>query len=347
MRYFITGGTGFIGRSLVKALAEAGHEVRVLIRRESDREKFRAMPVVLRLGEMSDEAFLRECLQGVAVVFHLAAMRGGFGVTEEEFVSVNVEMTQTLVEAAQAAKVRHFVYCSSVSVMGHLAEKEMDESWPYRPMNGYGRTKAAGEKLVLSAASAAFPVTVVRPVITYGPGDDWGAVTKLISLIERKRYATVGDGKNTLHLCYIDDMVQGLVKASQNGGNGEVYIIAGEKAISVNDLVRLIKKELRTNFPVFHIPLFFTYWCASVLVWLTEHHWVRFGRKAPVITYDSIDIMARDRSYTSAKAQAALHYRPQVSYEEGIRRTVAWYLASRVATPGESTEEARHDEQAV
>lgn len=334
MRYFITGGTGFIGKGLVKALAEAGHEVRVLIRRESDREKFQGLPVVLRLGEMSDSDFLRDCLQGVEVVFHLAAMRGGFGVTEEEFSKVNVEMTQTLVEAAQEARIRRFVYCSSVSVMGHLAEKEMDESWPYRPMNGYGRTKAEGEKLVLSAASAAFPVTVVRPVITYGPGDDWGAVTKLISLLERKRYATVGNGENTIHLCYIDDMVQGLVKASRSSGHGEIYIIAGERAISINDLVRLIKKELRTNFLVFHIPLFFAYGCAGLLAWLTKHHWVRFGRKAPVITYDSIDIMARDRSYTSAKAQAEIQYRPQVSYEEGIRRTVAWYLARRAAETG-------------
>lgn len=346
MRYFITGGTGFIGGGLVKALAETGHEVRVLIRRESDREKFRGLPVVLRLGEMSNSDFLRECLQGVEVVFHLAAVRGGFGVTEEEFFKVNVEMTQTLLEAAQEAKVRRFVYCSSVSVLGRLAEKEMDESWPYCPGNIYARTKVEGEKIVLSATSPDFSVTVVRPVLTYGAGDDWGAITKLISLIERKRYATVGNGENTIHLCYIDDMVQGLMKASQNGGNGAVYIISGEKASSINDLVRLIKAELRTNFPVFHIPLFFAYGCAGLLAWLTKHHWVRFGRKAPVVTYDSIDIMARDRSFTSAKAQAEIQYRPQVSCEEGIRRTVAWYLARRAAEAG-STQEARRDTKAV
>lgn len=325
MRYFITGATGFIGSHLAKALAADGHAVKVLIRREKDASKFSEQNIIPVLGELSDKTVLTQCLKDVDVVFHLAALRGGFGMTLEDFKRVNVGLTELLVEECKKQTVHHFIYCSSVSVMGHLTQKPGDESFPYNPATLYGIAKAEAEKMVLSANSQDFKVTVVRPVITYGPGDDWGMLTKLIGLVDRRHYATVGSGRNTVHLCYIDDMVQGLIRASGVQENGKIYIIAGEHEISINELVSLVKKHLGVGMPIFHIPLFLARGIADLLQLLVNMKILSFNAKAPVVTNDSIDIMALDRSYTAAKAKREIGYMPLVDYDEGVKRTVAWY----------------------
>lgn len=326
MKYFVTGASGFIGRHLVWYLAEKKEQIIILLRKREDSILFQSYPnIQIIYGDLSDN--LEKYLSDIDVVFHLAAMRGGVGVTLENFMLTNVTYTENLLNISSKKNVKKFVYCSSVSVLGHITNKPADENYLYNPATKYGISKMVAEKKVLEYGNEkGLNTTIIRPVITYGPYDDWGMVTKLIGLIHQHKYATVGNGNNTVHLCYIDDMIQGLIKASNDMTSNNVYIIAGENSISINELVMLIKKYLRNNDFIFHIPLRIARFIAQIVKILMNLNIIKFNSKAPVITDESIDIMVLDRSYCIKKAEENLKYEPKIDYEHGIKQTVNWYL---------------------
>jgi len=324
MRVLVLGGTGFIGRHLVERLANNGFDVVVPVRRESSRKCLPTGPLKVVEADLLQPGSLDGLMEGIDTVFHLAAIRGsGWSFGDEDVYRVNVGITRNLMEAAVSQPVRHCVYVSSVSIYGHLRGVLVGEEYPCSPVTRYGQTKYESEKLVKEfQRRGKISSTIIRPVITYGPGDTWGMVAKLISLINSNKYLTIGDGENRVHLIYIDDLIDGLMLILNNPAVwGRTYIFAGEEPITINRLVGIISVALGTRVINLHIPTWFAKLTAQSMEFLYR---LLAINKEPLVTLDKIDIMCRDRAFDFKRAKEDLRFAPKVGYEEGIERTVAW-----------------------
>jgi nucleoside-diphosphate-sugar epimerase len=330
MKVMVLGGTGFIGRHLVERLANNGFDVVIPVRKESKRESLPTGSVQVVEADLLQPGSLDGLMEGVDTVFHLAAIRGsGWSFGDEDVYRVNVGITRNLMEAAASQPVRHCVYVSSVSIYGHLRGVLVGEEYPCSPVTRYGQTKYESEKLVKEfQRRGKISSTIIRPVITYGPGDTWGMVAKLISLINSNKYLTIGDGENRVHLIYIDDLIDGLMLTLNNpSARGKTYILAGEEPVTINRLVGIISAALGRRVINLHIPTWFAKLTAQSMEFLYR---LLAINKEPLVTLDKIDIMCRDRAFDFKRAKEDLRFAPKVGYEEGIKRTVAWLKAAEL-----------------
>jgi len=323
MRVLVTGVTGFIGGHLARYLMMQGHYVRALVRRESP--ALTEAGIELVLGDIADALTVRAAVQGVEIIFHLAAVRDVWGTPESVYQKVNVAGTRRLLEAAAEEGVHRFVYCSSVGVARYPGNLQADEMLPFsKPTSQvfYHRTKAQAEQMALEAQAV-----VVRPVIAYGPGDGDGFVTRLITLLARGQLLWVGNGRNHVDLVYIDDLVIGMYTALERGAAGRVYILSGTEPIQVRALVDKICKIMEVRLPRIRVPASF----ARLAGWGMETFYQAGSRvgivpngKEPFITRDKVATLTVDRGFSHARASQELGYWPRVDYDEGLRRTLDW-----------------------
>jgi len=325
MRVLVTGATGFIGGHLARYLVAQGHHVRALVRHKGPAqssgfvEGLAGAGVELAFGDVTDPEPVRAAVDGVEAIFHLAAVRDVWGAPESVYQRVNVKGTRHLLDAAAEADVRRFVYCSSVGVARYPGNLQADETLPFcKPTSQvfYHRTKAQAERMALDARAV-----VVRPVITYGPQDGEGFVTRLIKLLAQGQPVWVGNGRNHVDLVYIDDLVLGMYTALVQGTAGRVYILSGTAPVQVRALVDKICKLVEARAPRICVPASF----AHMAGWGMETLY-RIARweQSPFITRDKVATLAVDRGFSHARASRELGYQPQVDYDEGLRRTLAW-----------------------
>jgi len=328
LKAVVVGGTGFIGSHLVQGLIGQGCDVRVPVRATSDRELLAEVPCEIREVRFDHTGGLTVLMDGVDTVFHLASVRGaGWSYNDEEIYEANVGLTKSLLEAATLSGVRHFIYVSSVSVYGHPWGGPVHEGMPPDPATRYGRTKLESESLVRKYhEERGLGVTIVQPVITYGPRDTWGMVPKLVRLIRGRKYLTVGNGENRVHLIYIDDLVRGLLLVMNRSADTlDTFILAGPTPIRINDLVRSVSSLVDVRVPGWHAPLGLATAAARILEAVYETFRLR---REPFLTRDKLDIMCRDRYFSSHRARKELGFVPTVEYAEGLAQTVSWLASS-------------------
>jgi nucleoside-diphosphate-sugar epimerase len=326
----VTGATGFIGGALAAALAAAGWEVRVLVRpsgraRLAGAEHYRVFE-----ADLSGPAtVLEDAADGCDVIVHAAASRDRWGTPPEEYRRTNVEGTRRLLAAATGRAAR-FVHVSSVGVLGWPGIDGIDESFPVNVRPGevdYHGSKAAAERLVREWPGGLERV-VVRPTITYGPGDRDGMLTRLVGLVASGRFVRVGRGENHFHLTYIDDLVRGLVLAGTHPSAADgTFILAGPRSIAVRDVLGLIERALGVVRCRFYLPetlarpaalaMEFLYRAAAALR-------LPLPRSGPPLTPARLNILCAHRGFSSARAAGMLGYAPRVDYPEGLARTLAW-----------------------
>jgi nucleoside-diphosphate-sugar epimerase len=326
----VTGATGFIGGALTASLADAGWEVRVLVRpsgrgRLAGADRYRVFEA--DLGHPT--GVLEEAAAGCDVVFHAASIRDRWGTSAAEYRRANVEGTRHLLAAATGRAAR-FVYVSSVGVMGWPGVDGIDESFPIDVRPGeadYHGTKAAAEQIVRVWPGGLQPV-VARPTITYGSGDRDGMLTRLIGLVARGRFVRIGRGENHFHLTYIDDLVRGLVLAGTHpAAPGETFILAGPRSIAVREMVGLIEQALGLAPRTIYLPE----GLARPAAWAVESLYraaaavrLPLPGSGPPVTPAKLNILCAHRSFSSEKAARLLGYAPRVDYPEGVTRALAW-----------------------
>lgn len=324
MKVLVTGGTGFIGSRLVSRLAKEGMEVTVPVRRGGMRPYPPSGLITEKKADLSSPAGLEDLFEGVETVFHLAAIRGsGWAFSNDEVERVNVGMTRNILGASISRGVKRFIHVSSASVYGHPKGGPIDEDYPPSPVTRYGVSKYRSERLLEEfRGEEGLESTIIRPVITYGPGDGYGMVAKLASLIGTGRYLTVGDGQNRVHLIYVDDLVEGLMKAMDKGAHGgRIYILAGREPVRINRLVEIISLLLGRNVPRLHVPLGLARMCGSIM----ESAYRLCSVKAePFLTTDKLDIMCRDRIFSPDRSREELGFEAKTGYEEGLAMTMEW-----------------------
>ncbi|CAN7290734.1 NAD-dependent epimerase/dehydratase family protein [Phenylobacterium sp. LjRoot225] len=318
-RVAVSGGSGFTGGALVRRLEAEGYPVRTLVR---DPSKFSVPGVEVVSGGLTDKEALRRLVEGADTVFHIAAMFRTEGPLEE-FVEVNQTGTMALLEAAKAAGVRRFVYCSTIGVHGHVADTPSDETAPYNPRDHYQTTKLAAELACLAEGEKGeIEVVVIRPCSIYGPGDV--RMLKIFRMVQKGVFLFVGNGRPNFHPVYIDDLVQGFMLAMTTPqAKGEAFIIGGPRYLPLRDYIGVAAKTVGARPPKAQVP----YSLMTAIARVCETVFPKLGLQPP-IHRRRLSFYKHNRAFSTEKARRILGYQPRVDLDEGFRKTVDWYYAA-------------------
>jgi UDP-glucose 4-epimerase len=254
-RVLVTGGAGFIGRRLVRALLDSGAEVTV-----ADQHEPAAAGVRTVIGDLRNPSVAAQAVSpGTDVIVHLAAVTSVLRSIEDPVgtYQTNVAATAELLELARNRGVGTFVLASTNAVAGDAGSAVITEQQPLRPLTPYGATKAAGEML-LSCYSAAYGIAgaALRFSNVYGPGMEAkdSFVPRLMRAAAGGHGVQVyGDGTQVRDLVHVDDIVAGILLAWQTGFCGPLILGAGE-SITVNDIVVAARAVTGAPIPADHVP---------------------------------------------------------------------------------------------
>lgn len=241
MRILVTGASGFVGRAVCAQLVARGHEVLALVRRPgSEPQGTTCVP-----GDLTAPAHLRASLANLRpqAVVHLAAEIAAQR-DAERIREVNVEGTRSLVEAAQAAGVKRFVFVSSV-VTGEAHGRVLREDEPLPVETDYGRSKQEGERLVRESGMQS---VVIRPGHVYGPGG-WYAEEFVARLRQPGRFAVIGRGDNWWDVVRVEDVASAIADATERGRDGAVFHVADDEPLTFYDFVKLTADALGVGPP--------------------------------------------------------------------------------------------------
>jgi len=247
----VTGGAGFIGSHLTRALLEQGTRVTVLDNLSVGRRDAVAAGARFVHGDVRDEAAVADALRDVDAVFHLAAqvtIRGSFDRFQEDL-DTNVMGTARLLRAVDPALVKWFTLASSMAIYADAdSPAPIDESHPTRPLSPYGVGKLAAEDVSSQVLAArGIPFTAVRYFNTYGPGQGYtpyvGVLTIFITKLLRGEPITIfGDGEQQRDLVHVRDIVAGTIATP--GRTPGRYNLGTGKGITLNQLASLVLARL-------------------------------------------------------------------------------------------------------
>lgn len=324
----VTGATGLLGSHIVEQLLRRGRPVRVLVRPGSDRGWLKTQDVEFAEGDVTDADSLRRACEGCDAVYHSAAKVGDWG-PWEEFQRVTIDGTRNAVEAAAAAGVRRFVHISSISTYGyHTREGTIDESyalgyklykWAY-----YSRSKIEAEHIVWDAHKRGdIEVTVIRPAWIYGERDRT-TIARLVNMVRAGKAKILGKGDNRLNVVYAGNVAEAAITAADlPKAAGEAYNCSNDGEITQQRYFELIAGALGVPPPKHHAPYRAAY-CAGFLLECIGH--LLGSAKPPFVTRYAVWLMGRRSYFSAEKARRELGWQPTVTYEEGVPRTVRWYL---------------------
>jgi len=302
MKSLVTGGAGFIGSNLVNQLLRDGHEVVVLDNLLSGHiSNLTPFPEVHFIeGDVRNEEVVGKAIEGVEVVFHLAASVGNKRSIDHPIsdAEINVIGTLRVLEAARREGVRKIVTSSSAGIFGELKTLPIREDHPVEPDSPYGCTKLCKEKECLAYAKLyAIEAICLRYFNVYGPNQRYDAYGNVIPIfafrmLRGEPLTIFGDGEQTRDFVNVRDVVQANIKAAQAVGISGAFNLGSSGRITINNLVELLKEASGID-PV-----------------------VRHGPPRPGdVRHSLADISA---------AREAFGFEPEVSLQEGLKEYMGW-----------------------
>jgi nucleoside-diphosphate-sugar epimerase len=319
-KILVTGATGFTGGYLCRRLTREGHEVRGLALPGLDTTELENAGVRIYRGDLCRKETLAPAVEGVDIVYHIAAVYREENIPRNTFWDVNVTGTKNLLEAARDVGVQRFVHCSTVGVQGEIENPPATEEAPFHPGDYYQESKMEGELLALDFFKReGLPGVVFRPVGIYGPGDT--RFLKLFRYIQHGKFRMFGSGEVLYHLTYIDDLVDGILLVGEKAGiEGEVFTLAGARYTTLNELAETIADVLGVNLSKRHYPV----WPVWTVGALCEFICRPLGIDPPIYRR-RVDFFIKDRAFDITKAKNMLGYNPRVDLRTGLERTARWY----------------------
>jgi nucleoside-diphosphate-sugar epimerase len=314
MKALVTGATGFIGSHLANALVKKGFAVTCLVRNTSNLSYLEDLNVRLVKGDCSQKESLYEAVEGVDYVFHLAGLTKAC--SEAAFVEANVSGTGNMLRAVleKNSGLKRFVYISSLAAAGPSKDGvPLKEDCSAVPVSLYGKSKLAGEQLVMEHMNAV-PIVVVRPPAVYGPRDkDMLVFFKMVK-------AGVAPVWGACHysFIYIEDLIHGIIlSALDEKAGGEIFFMSDGVIYSSDDIINAIADAVQIRPVKLKIPRFIM----SVAGLISE-----CTGKSSIINADKIrELRHLNWVCDMSKAAERLNFEPHVKIKEGARWTFDWY----------------------
>lgn len=320
-RILVTGASGFLGSTLVPALASQGYRVRQMRR---DNTSASGDDVAL-VPDLLDRQALRAALKGVDGVVHLAAHVHDMAPTPEstrEFRRANVDGTRTVLEEASAAGARKFIFFSSVKAVGEVNSLAWTEDTPPHPVDAYGQSKLEAESLVLEMGQRNnLDATVLRLPLAYGPRMK-GNMLRLFDAVRRGIPLPFRNVENKRSMVYSENVAEAVrccLRATV--ARGEVFFVSDAFDLSTPELITEIASALGKKPTMFAVP-------GSVLgiVGQIGDRLGRPGRPFP-INSETLHRLLGSLTVDPSKLKRLTGYTPAFSPREGIRRTASWYVS--------------------
>ncbi|MCZ6476569.1 MAG: NAD-dependent epimerase/dehydratase family protein [Gammaproteobacteria bacterium] len=322
MTTLVTGANGFIGAAVVRALLEAGQQVRALVRAGSDRSNLHGVDVEVVEGDITVAETLDAAMTGCRFVFHLAADYRLWVPDPKPMYATNVQGSVNVIEAAARAGVEKLVYTSSVAVLGANADgTPADEATPVavEDMIGhYKRSKYLAEEAVGKRAhELGLAVVTVNPSTPIGPGDIKPTPTGriIVDAAAGRIPAYVDTGLNVVH---VDDVAGGHLLALGSGISGQRYILGGTD-LSLRQILSLVAARTGRSSPRVRLP----HWFVAPVAYVSEG-WARLTGTEPRVSVDGVRMSAKRMYFSSAKAVRELGYRSRPP-EEAISAALGWF----------------------
>lgn len=255
MKYFVTGGTGFIGGRVIKQLVDAGHQVVALVRNPSKAGHLKEMGVQLAPGDITDTMSLTGPMTGVDGVFHIAAWYK-VGTRDKKIAEViNVQGTRNVLDAMKYLNIKKGVYTSTLAVFSDTKGKMVDETYRFNGhhLSEYDRTKwAAHYEVADPMIKEGLPLVIVQPGVVYGPGDT-SQMGEAFKKYLQKKLPLLPKGARYCW-AHVDDVAKAHILAMEKGKAGESYIIAGPphgfiEAIQLAEKISGVKAPRMTASP--------------------------------------------------------------------------------------------------
>ena len=305
MRVLVTGGTGYLGRAIVRALRARGHDPVVFARSASAS----GLPGRLIDGDVRDGAMLRRAAQGCDAICHTAALVSLWRPRRADFDEVNVGGLERALEALQAERVPRLVYTSSF-----LALPPAEARVPLRA-NDYQRTKVDALGVARAAAARGLPVVRLFPGVVYGPGPatEGNLVGRLLADHLARRLPGVVGADRIWSFAFVDDVAAGHVAAIERVSGGE-FVLGGENAPQMR-LFEALRERTGRRLPR-RLP-FAVAACAGALGELGA---AALGRP-PLVTRGAVEVFRHDWSLDSSAACRELDYEI-TPLSEGLRPTI-------------------------
>lgn len=322
MTTLVTGGSGFLGSHLVERLARAGRPVRALVRKSSDTSFLRTLPnVELAEGAVEDRASVERALDGVTGIVHAAGLVKAKG--PEDFMRVNHGGTENLVQSALArgTAIRRFVLVSSLAALrpSDASGTPVPEDAEPRPVTSYGRSKLAAERAVL-AHKERLSIVILRPPAIYGPRDR--EILTFFKSIKLGVLPLLGSTQNKLSMIYGSDCAAACIAAlDRELVSGSAYHVDDGKVHTLEELIMLAEQAMgkKARFR-FHLPRRLVETAA-----LGSELYGRATNRAVMLTRDKLNELFEQWVCDSTRAQRDLGFTPEVSFEDGVQRTMAFY----------------------
>jgi farnesol dehydrogenase len=310
MRVLLTGGSGYLGRAIARALARRRHEV-VIFARRATAAVAEGLPGRAVDGDVRDEAALDAAAAGCDALCHSAALVAVWRRQQSEFQHVNVVGLRNALAAAGRHGVARIVYTSSF-----LARPPSDGA-PLRRANDYQRTKRDAEREAEQAVARGVPIVRLYPGVIYGPGPptEGNLVGRLVHDHLRGRLPGVIGADRIWSLAYIDDVAEAHVTALERARGGSAYELGGENARQMR--LYEIVREL-TGHP---LPRRIPAW-AGRAIGVVEETRARLSNRAPLLTRGTVEVLCHDWSLDSGPAVRELGYRI-TPLETGVSRLVS------------------------
>jgi nucleoside-diphosphate-sugar epimerase len=324
MRVAVTGGGGFLGKAIVTQLLARGDDVVSIAR--SDYPELRELGAQTVRADLADAEAIKLALKGADALIHTAARVGMWG-PHEDFVKVNVQGTQHLLDACLAHHVPRMVFTSSPSVTfdgGDAINEGPDTPYPATYMSSYPETKAAAEQLVLAANSPELRTTSLRPHLIWGPGDPH-LIPRLVERARKGKLKIVGKGDNVVDITYVDNAARAHLDAldaldrpaDQPNPRGRAYYISNAEPVVLWEWINGLFKRLGIAPVTSRVPLGVAYAAGATM----EQAWRLFGRGGePPMTRFVASQLATSHWYDMTPAERDFGYAPQVSMQEGLER---------------------------
>lgn len=326
LKILITGATGSIGKHLVKALAEQGHHCRCLVREASKLDFLKEQGVELFHGDLLLPETLKGIVEGIDVVFHLAA-EGHISSTSEEAYErafkVNVEGTRNLLKECVNSGIKRFVHFSSTAAMGLIENKLVDENTPCSPKTPYQITKYESEQVVMDYFKKdGVPVVILRPCMVYGDNCK-GEYLRIFSFMKKGIFPKLGTGQKLTPLVYIHNLIPAVANAATMGQNGNIYLLV-DSSVEIDILHKKVCESFGIKAPYIFLPPFIAFALMNLYEMIC-----RVLGKDPKLSLKNVKSTVANRIFDSTKARRDLNFRRIVGFDESLKATIAWAKAKK------------------
>ena len=319
-RAFVTGGTGFVGTHVVRALIERGVEVTCLVRETSSHLALEGLPVRLAVGDLTDFDSLVRGIGDADTVFHCAADYRLYVRDPGAMYAVNVDGTRNVMQAAAERGVGRVVHTSSVGALGLDPAGPADETTPVSLDDmrvPYKRSKFLAERVAEEWAAKGLPVVIVNPSTPVGELDVKPTATgrMIVDYLKGKMSAYVETG---LNLIDVRDCAWGHVLAAERGRPGEKYIL-GHRDLSLKQIFDMLADISGIPAPRIKLP----HW-VPLMASAVDTSIARLRGKVPRLSLDAVKLSRYRMYFDPAKAVRELGL-PQSPVEPALERAVQWF----------------------